>query len=324
MKTLLRILLGVGAILLILIAFILIAGNKRFDAPYPDIRASTDPELIARGEYLVFGPAHCATCHVPMDKIRDVDNGLKMPLTGGWHIDIPPVMLYAPNLTPDPETGIGNLTDGEIARSLRYGVRHDGRYIMPVMPFTDMSDEDLTAIISYLRSQPPVRNEVRKTKNKFLGKALIAFGMLKPAAPEQAPPERVHKEVSVEYGGYLAWSVANCMGCHTAMDLRTGQFTSPPYSGGFFFEPDEFSQGYSFISPNLTPHEETGIMAFWTEDTFVARFKAGRVYAGSPMPWGAFSRMDTTDLRAIYTFLQSLEPVEQEIKKIVFEPGEQM
>ena len=317
-----KILLGFSGIVLLFILFIQIAGNKKFDAPYPDIVASNDSAIIARGEYLVFGPAHCATCHVPMDKIEDVENGLKIPLIGGWEVDIPPITLRAANLTPDKITGIGNRTDGELARTIRHGITHDGRFLPPVMPYGQMSDEDLQAIISYLRSQPPIENEIQPSSYKFLGKALLAFGVLKPEASDDVPVEKVASENAVVYGEYLAKGVANCMGCHTATDLMSGQFTVPPFAGGFVFEPDAFSKGYAFVSPNLTPDEETGIMAHWTEETFVNRFLSGRVHQTSPMPWGAFSRMDTTELKAIYQYLQTLEPVNNPIPKTVYLPEE--
>lgn len=316
-----KVLLGIGAPILVLVAFVHIAGDKRHDAPYPAITVSTDPGVIARGEYLVYGPAHCATCHVPMERIMDVENGERIPLSGGWTVSIPPGTLRAPNLTPDPGTGIGRRSDGELARILRHAVAHDGHYVMPVMPYAHMSDEDLTAVISFLRSQPPVRNEVPPTRYSFLGKALQAFGVLGPKPSDVVPPKSVRKEVSPAYGEYLAKSVTNCMGCHTEMDLMSGEFTKPPFAGGFHFEADDFSQGYAFTSPNLTPHPEDGIMAHWSEETFIQRFKAGRVHAGSPMPWGAFSRMDSTDLRAIHAYLMSLEPVANRIERVVVPPG---
>ncbi|MBX2930239.1 MAG: cytochrome c [Saprospiraceae bacterium] len=324
MKTRYKVLLALAGILLLFVLFVQIGGNKKFDAPYPEITAGTDPEIIARGEYLVFGPAHCATCHVPMDKIMAVEEGLKIPLSGGWEVAIPPGTLRAPNLTPDPETGIGNRTDGELARTLRSGIGHDGRYIMPVMPYSQMSDADLTAIISYLRSQPAVKNPMKPTQYSFLGKALIAFGMLKPTPPAEQPPADVPRDAGTAYGRYMATAVANCMGCHTEMDLMSGQFTKPHFSGGFVFEPDAFSQGYGFVSPNLTPHPEYGIMTTWTAETFISRMRAGRVYKGSPMPWGALSRMDSTDSQAIFAFLQSLDPIDNKIEKIVYAPGEEM
>jgi mono/diheme cytochrome c family protein len=311
---------GVIGLIFLFVVFVLVAGNKKFDAPYPDVAASIDPDVIARGEYLVFGPAHCATCHVPMDKIEDVESGLKMPLIGGWEIDIPPVTLRATNLTPDKKTGIGNRTDGELARTIRYGVTHDGRFLLPVMPYGQMSDEDLEAIISYLRSQPVVENNVEPSKYKFIGKALLALGVLKPQNQDYIPVKKVPNENMVAYGEYLAKGVANCMGCHTATDLMSGKFTVPPFAGGFVFE----SEGYAFVSPNLTTDDETGIMTYWTEETFVKRFKAGRLHKTSPMPWGSFSRMDSTELKAIYQFLKTLEPINNPIGKTVYLPGEKI
>lgn len=322
MKKRYKLLLVFTGIILLLFAFIQIAGNKKFDAPYPEIVASTDSSIIARGEYLVFGPAHCATCHVPMDKIKDVESGLKMPLIGGWEVDIPPMTLRAVNLTPDHITGIGNRTDGELARTIRYGITHDGRFLPPVMPYSQMSDEDLQAIISFLRSQAPVENKVEPSSYKLLGKALLAFGVIKPQNHEFVPPKKVTIENPVKYGEYLAKGVANCMGCHTATNLMSGEFTVPPFAGGFVFEPDAISEGFGYISPNLTPDKETGIMTHWSEEYFVNRFKAGRVHQTSPMAWGAFSRMDTTDLKAIYQYLKSLEPVNNPVGKTVYRLGE--
>ncbi len=230
--------------------------------------------------------------------------------------------MRAANLTPDTKTGISNRTDKELARTIRYGITHDGRFLPPVMPYGQMSDEDLQAIISYLRSQQAVENEIKPSEYKFIGKALLAFGILKPQKKEFIPPKKVSKENPVVYGEYLSKGVANCMGCHTATDLMSGNYTVPPFSGGFVFEPDAFSEGYTFVSPNLTTDEKTGIIAYWTEETFVNRFKAGRVYQTSPMPWGAFSRMDTLELKAIYQYLRTLEPVNNPIKKTVYLPDE--
>lgn len=326
MKTTLRILkwtgIVIGFLLIILVSFVHLSWDKTYEAEFPDIKASSDSAVIARGKYLAFGPAHCSTCHVPMDQIMAVENGLEMPLQGGWELSIPPGTFRAPNITPHPETGIGRLSDGTIARSLRYSVGRNERCVFPFMPFQELSDEDLTAVISFLRSQPAVEHEVPKSELTFLGKAVLAFGMIKPVAPTKTPPRSVRREPTVDYGSYLANSVANCVGCHTARDLKTGAFIGEPFAGGMYFEPDPFSEGRSFITPNLTPDPTTSIMAGWTEEQFVTRFKSGRIHKGSPMPWGAFSRMDTLDVQAIYRYLTSLEPVAKSIPKIVFEPGE--
>lgn len=306
----------------IVIVYILLASNKKFDAPLPSIQASSDSAIIARGEYLVYGPAHCAGCHVSKEQIEAVERGERAPLSGGWEISIPPGTFRAPNLTPDPETGIGNVSDEELARAMRHMVAPDGRMMMSFMPFQEMSSEDLRAVISYLRTQEPVKNKIDAQSLSFLGKALMAFGVLKPEGPKNEVPEHVEPDSSAAYGKYLAYNVANCYGCHTERDLKTGKFIGKPFGGGFHLTGESFSDGYSFITPNITTDPETGRLANWSEKAFIARFRAGRVIKHSPMPWGSFSRLSDTDLKALYRYLVRVEPVYNKIEKSIFEAGE--
>jgi mono/diheme cytochrome c family protein len=307
------------------IIFVFAAWDKRFDSPMPDFKASKDSAIIARGKYLAYGPAHCATCHVPPTRFGDTEKGMQIPLSGGWEINIPPGTFRAPNLTPDMETGIGKLTDGQIARALRHSVRDNGRILFPFMPFQNMCDDDVIAVISFLRSQEPVSHYVEPSKYKFLGKALLAIGAMTPVEPNGTPYKSVNKDSSAIYGSYLANSVANCVGCHTQRDLKTGKFTGKPFAGGMQIPggADSLSLGFGFMTPNLTPDEETGVMAQWNESSFINRFRAGRVHKGSPMPWGTFARMDDLDLKALYRYLHSLKPVKNKISKTVFKPGEE-
>jgi hypothetical protein len=316
---------GIGLITIIagLTIFVLLSWEKKFDAPYPTIEASTDPNIIERGKYLALGPAHCGGCHVPMDKVRAFDEGEQMPFSGGWELSFPGFGTFrGPNITPDKETGIGKFTDAEIARSLRYGVGTDGRSLFPMMPFQGLSDQDLTAIISYLRNQEPVNHLVQPIDYKFMSKALFAFGLFKPEGPKESPPKSVTIEPSIEYGKYIAYNMANCRSCHTQVNMNTGEYIGKDFAGKALFEADDFSEGFAFVSPNLTPSPTTGIISNWTEEQFIARFKSGRVHRGSPMPWGSFSRINEVELQALYRFFQSLEPVENEIEKTVYAPGE--
>ncbi|HMP32344.1 MAG TPA: hypothetical protein PKD85_22235, partial [Saprospiraceae bacterium] len=209
-----------------------------------------------------------------------------------------------------------------IARSLRYSVNRNNGHLFPFMPFQELSDEDLTAIVSFLRSQEPVTHKVEPSEYTFLGKALMAFGLMKPQGPTNTPPKSVEIDSTIAYGSYLANRVANCNGCHTKRDFMTGAFIGEPLAGGTQFLPDVFSQGYSFVTPNLTPHQETGIIATWDESTFITRMRGGRVHNGTPMPWAIFGRMTDLELKAIYRYLQSLDPVDNKIDKIVYAPGE--
>lgn len=316
MKKLLKVLkwIGIGFLTLIIgvVVFVYARANRTFDAPYPEITASQDSSVIARGEYLVYGPAHCVDCHAPMTSLSVRMRGEKLPLSGGFDFVIPPGTIYAPNITSDPETGIGAFTDGEIARSLRYGVKRDGSPLVDFMPFYHLSDEDLTAIISYLRSTTPVKNKRPANDWNFMGKAIRAIGLIKPMGDGIIPvtPER---DSTAAYGKYLAESVANCRGCHTERDMMTGAYVGEEYAGNLPFEVynDDGSilKGKHLITPNLTPDSETGRMAMWPQEVFINRFRAGAVIPGTPMPWGPYKAMSDADLIAIYKYLRSLEPV---------------
>ena len=156
--------------------------NIKYDRPYPAIAATADTNVIMRGKHLVFGAAHCASCHSLTNADSLLKLGQEVPLTGGFVFDLPLGKIYSRNITPDKETGIGNYTDAEIARSLRYGVHPDGRVVFDFMPFHNMTDEDMTAVISYLRAQKPVKNKVPDHELNLLGKAVKAF-MIKPVGP---------------------------------------------------------------------------------------------------------------------------------------------
>lgn len=316
MKTLLKILKWTGiAIPVVILVFVLgvfIRQNRTFDAPYPDITASTDSTLIARGKYLVYGPAHCAHCHAPVFELERTERGEEVPLDGGFEFVLPVATIVTPNITTDLLTGIGAVSDQEIARSLRYGVGRDGRALFDFMPFYDLSDEDLTAIISYLRTQEPVYIKRPESSYSFVGKALKAF-VIKPMGDGEVPSP-VPPGETLEYGKYLAESVANCKGCHTERNLMTGAFIGTDYTGNMAFEivnKGKIVQGKHIVAPNLTPDPETGVMAGWSEGDFIARFRAGRIIPGTPMPWGPFSRLTDLELKAMYKYLRSLEPVKQ-------------
>jgi mono/diheme cytochrome c family protein len=308
-----RILLGAGAVLAVVIVvgvtLVELRWKRTFDVPLPDLRASTDPEVIARGRYLVYGPAHCAYCHNTAETGAALDRGEQPPLSGGMVFKLPVGTFRTPNLTPDSATGIGAMSDGHIARMVRYGVRRDGRAGLPFMNFHDLSDADLVAVVSYLRSQPAVSHAVLPHEPNFIGKAMMAF-VIKPISPRAPPPPESPAGVTVERGAYLVSAVAECADCHTERSLMSGAFTGPRLAGGVAMESD--SAGIEFVPPNLTPEPRTGRIAAWSEDQFVARFRQGRVIPGSPMPWNAFARMSDDDLRAIYRYLCTVTPVEHD------------
>ncbi|HKE91946.1 MAG TPA: c-type cytochrome [Gemmatimonadales bacterium] len=303
-----------GVLLLLIVGLFVtvqLRWRRTFDAPLPDIHASTDSAVIATGRYLAFGPAHCAYCHTTVETGPALDRGEQPPLSGGFVFNIPPGTFRTPNLTPDQETGIGGMSDGQVARMLRYGVRRDGRAAIPFMNYHLLSDADIRALISFLRSQPAVSHRVPQHDVNLMGKAVMAF-VIKPIGPSSTPPaESPPAGTSVERGAYLVTAVAECADCHTERSMVDGHFTGARLAGGSPFEADG-NPDLLVVPPNLTPEPKTGRIASWTEEQFVARFRKGRLIPGSPMPWNAFARMTDDDLRAIYRYLRTVTPVEHD------------
>lgn len=292
--------------LLVLVVSLLVVvhvrGRRRFEAPLPNIRASADPAVIARGEFLVQGPAHCSGCHAAhMGELRAMRPAQPLVPRGGVRWSLPFGEFRSANLTGDRATGLGDWSDGEIARAIRHGVGRDG-HMLPLMSLAvgEFSDRDLTAIVSYLRTLAPVRRPLPPESPNTLGYALLAFAM----APSHlgSPPAHVEPGPSVEYGRYLT-RVAVCVGCHSPMD---GSFHTiePRFSGGDP-EPADDDPAYEFVAPNLT---RGGMLAGFTEEGFIARMRAGRRYPDSHMAWENFARMSDDDLRAIWRFLQTVPP----------------
>lgn len=277
--------------------------HRKFEAPTPVIHASRDPAVIERGRYLALGAAHCVECH---GAPHAEGSAPSTALSGGFEFHLPLGTVRVPNITPDAVTGIGRYSDEDIARMLRYGVRPNGEVVLPFMPFSDLSDADLTALITFLRSEPPVRHAVAGHDINVLGDVVKAF-VLAPKGPSRPPVADVTRAVTAEYGRYLANSVGNCVACHTKLDMRTGELVGPHFAGGAV-HPSTTDPAQSFVTPNLTPDTRWGWLNGWSEDAFVARFRAGRVHEGSPMPWEAFARIDEADTRAIYRYLRTLPP----------------
>jgi mono/diheme cytochrome c family protein len=287
--------------------------DRVFDIGEVSLSASSDPELIAYGRYLVYGPAHCAYCHTPAESWPAIDAGETPPMAGGAPFSGPFGTIHSANITPDVETGIGAMSDGAIARMLRHNVKRTGRAAVPFMEYYELSDDDVVAILSYLRSTQPQRNAVPPAELTMIGKAIMAY-MIKPRISGAAPPRSSPPaDGSIARGEYLANNVANCAGCHTQRSMQDGSYIGPRFAGGMRL-PSEADPDVVLVTPNLTPHPEFGVLAQWSEDMFVHRFRAGSVVEGTHMPWGAYRRMSDDDLRAIYRFLQTLDPV-------AFDPG---
>ena len=288
------------------VAVILLAAC-RSSAPLPLLSrvepgtAADSRSTLARGEYIVRNLAACGGCH-------GENNNPDGPLSGGaefkdWRLGT----IRASNITGDSATGVGAWTDAEIVRAIRTGTARDGHLLAPVMPYGwlhDMSDEDALAVARYLRSLPPVHNEVRDSPNLLFRLARSTFLGPKSSATPPPPP----RGATPRYGEYLAQHAGLCADCHTP---RGGLQQNPDMDrlfAGNAHPPKDFP-----VNPaNLTPDTATGI-GRWSEADFVRTIRTGVNPAGHAlnafMPWHQNARMTDEDLRAIYRYLRTLPPI---------------
>lgn len=291
--------------ILILVTILGIAGvtgarqNLTYNAPYPKIKASKDSSIIARGRHLVNDIAHCNDCHSQANADSLISLGQDVPLSGSVAFRLPVGVIYSANITSDSLTGIGRFSDGEVARVLRYGVHPDGAPVYNFMPFQNLSDSDLTAIISYLRVQPAVR-QAKKSNELNLAGAMVKAFMVKPVGPSAPVISYLKPDSTAKYGEYLVQSVGNCSGCHTKRNL------SGDIEGGLMAGGHPMPNG--LVPPNLTP-DSSGRIFGWSQEMFIQRFRMGKIIPESEMPWNAFKRMEDLELKAIYKYLHAIPAI---------------
>jgi mono/diheme cytochrome c family protein len=264
---------------------------------------AADSDAIARGAYLA-NAADCEACHT------DREHG-GQSYAGGRALATPFGIFYSPNITRDPETGIGRWSDGQFLRALHDGVRPDGTDYFPVFPypsFTKITDADARAIKAYLFSLPAVRQDNRMHDVSFPfswrflqgGWKWLFFG----PGPFRPAPERSE---AYNRGAYLVTALAHCGECHT------------PRNWFGATEPDRFLAGNPVGPdgkkvPNITPDRETGI-GNWTEDDIIGLLTDGHTpdfdFVGGAMAEIVrnTSRLDDADRRAIAVYLKSLPAI---------------
>lgn len=265
-----------------------------------DVRFERTAERVERGRYLATAAIGCVLCHSERDRSQPGAPPIAgREFAGAVLAEEPGYRLVAPNLTPDLATGAGTWSDDMLARAIREGVGHDGRGIGGQMwwwAFRALSDEDLAAIIVYLRSLPAVANA--------LPPRILSPEREKERAeapqPLAGPVAERDLTDPVARGTYLI-EIADCMGCHTAWEAPT----NPGFgAGGNAVE----RFGKQVWSANLTP-DPTGIGAH-TEGIFRGALRSGRggTLHGA-MPWAAYRNLTDADIGAIYLALRQLPPV---------------
>jgi mono/diheme cytochrome c family protein len=302
----------IGLVLLVLVVVGLpaVVGIRPFIGPrarpLTDRRFEPTPARLERGKYLVTSArTPCMLCHSPMDTSGGefrVKEG--MVLAGrNWEPDGVP-FVTAPNLTSDPETGIGKRTDDELARAIREGIGHDGRTLFPIMPYEKfrlMTDEDLASIIVYLRTVPPIRNPLPPTAVPFPLNRLIA-GVPQPIDA----PVTADLSTAAKRGEYIT-TLAVCADCHAPMDDQGNRVSGMDFSGGTTVRYGNLSAA----SANLTP-APNGI-PYYTEDLFIETIRTGKVRSRALhtiMPTRYFKNFTDQDLKDVFAYLKTLKPVD--------------
>lgn len=264
------------------------------------------PARLERGKYLVESVAACLVCHSPHDWTKhDLPTPSGMAGAGEvFPLAKLPGEVTAPNITPDPETGLGRWTDDEIGRAIREGVDRDGNTLFPIMPYDHyrhLSDEDTASVVVYLRSLPAVRNPLPPTRIIFPVKYLIR-GVPEPVT---APIPEPDVSTPVNRGKYLV-EVAGCSDCHTPQ--KRGQpLPGLNFAGGFVLE----GPWGRVAGANITPDASTGL-SYENEATFASALRAGYVNgrALSPiMPWSAYRTLTDPDMLAMFAYLKTMPPV---------------
>lgn len=263
--------------------------HGKYEVPVETITIPTDPASMARGE-------HIATIHICRMCHTDA--------LSGQSVSVPTLITFSISNLTSGAGGVGATnTDADWVRANRHGVGHDGRglVLMPSRVWYYLSDDDLGALIAYLKTLPPVDNETLPTDLEPFGRVMLTLEQLPPEivpnvtvidhdAPRPVAPE---PGVTVEYGEYLA---NTCTLCHESnlngQTIREG--------------------GTVYVALNLTRGGEVG---FWTEEQFITTMRTGVTPGGKQlidfMPWRYFGQMTDDELKAVWLYLESLPALEQ-------------
>ncbi len=263
---------------------------------------SGDP---ARGEYIL-AMSGCVACHTAPKGGAFLAGGRELKTDFG--------SFFSPNITPDPETGIGGWSEEDLVRALREGVSPDGKHYYPTFPYTSyarMTDQDIADLKAYLDTVPAVRNPVQGHDLPFpfsIRASMIGWKMLFfDDAPFEPDPSQ---SAAWNRGAYLVNGPGHCGECHTPRNLLGVVNADRPLAGN-----KNGPEGEKV--PNITPSDD-GI-GDWSEDDIVSALETGLLpdgdFLGSVMTdvvEDNTGKLTADDLLAIATYLKSLPPLPNE------------
>lgn len=319
MKTLLKIVAGLVVLLVVVAA----CGYGYLMFAYPNVPPPTNvkfdgsPERLARGKYLTDHVVGCTTCHTKRDWTKYAGPVMQDRLgAGGEEFNLGPAgKLISPNITP---AVIGSWSDGELLRAVTQGVTPDGRPLFPLMPyphFGSLDEEDVHAVLAYIRTLKAIEGEAP------IGKLNFPLNLIVRTIPAANTfTKRPSPDDKVAYGRYMT-KAALCTDCHTPIDDRGTPLPGMDFAGGMEF----YETGYRVRSANITPDASTGIGS-WTEQQFIDKFKGFQNPTNATlaeheraqntvMPLLEYAGMTREDLSAIYAYLRTVKPVTNRVER---------
>ncbi len=265
--------------------------------------AAEREELVQRGEKL-FAIGGCGNCHT-------AEGG--PTLAGGDPLKTPFGTFYPPNITPDPETGIGKWSEEDFIRALREGLSPEGQPYYPAFPFTSytrMNVQDIRALKAYLATLPAVRRKPRDHELRFPFNVRLGLWVWRWLffRPERFRPDPFRSE-QWNRGAYLVEAVGHCGECHTPRNWLGALDRSRAYGGAVLGE---------IRAPNITPDPDHGI-GEWSEAQLLDFFQTGMKPDGDTASGemakvirNGTAKLPVEDLRAIIEYLKSLPPIASE------------
>jgi mono/diheme cytochrome c family protein len=266
-----------------------------------------------RGFYLVNTIMACGNCHTPRD--AEGRSIAEKAFSGGLTFTTPAFIAKAPNITPDMETGIGSWSDAEIKRALIEGVRPDHGHlagtplaaIMPANFYKALLPADLDAIVAYLRTVKPIRNEAPDPVYK-------APVRRDPYPDAETGFDKAIFADPVRRGAYLV-TIGHCMECHSAWSRGVSDFKTGLGRGGRVFPAREGSVTGTpdSVTPNITSHPTAGIGA-WSDAEIIRAITQGIARDGhplkQPMAYGFYAGLKQADLADIIVYLRTVPPLQ--------------
>ena len=294
---------GLAAALAALVAWLNVRGEAPIDANAPVAAQALDAGTLERGAYLLRA-GNCAGCHTARGGA---------PYAGGRPIETPFGTVYASNLTPDRDTGLGRWSSDAFWRALHHGRSRDGRLLYPAFPYpsyTRVTRADADAMHGFLMSLAPVSQPNRPHALAFPFDTQAALAVwralyFRPATPAEDP----RQPPAWNRGAYLVEGLGHCSACHAARNALGATIQPLDLEGGLI-------PAQNWYAPSLASPREAGV-AEWPLDDVVRLLKTGVAERGTvtgPMAevvLDSTQHLDDADLRAMGTYLQSLRPGRQ-------------